>query len=303
MSGELQAAPEGYAAAAAANTPPPAIMPTDVPRAGSIVDNLLATLGAAANIGVPTDNIDAQIGQAERALKAADAETKFPVNEEDSAARLGELTDPNQMTQLVPQLASGVAGAIAGALGGALQPLSQASQQAAQAGQQALQLGMGGLQGDNADVLPEEALGTADDAGEFFSGSGGIGGDGSAGGGVEGTAPTAVLGPPPAPSAATTPASSPTMPTRPSAPETANTPRAGMGAMPMVPPGAVSPTSGSAGDLKADAKRVVVPSVRNGAPVQGRITAAAPEVTKRLAGKPVATRRVVVPDATSGDPS
>lgn len=301
MSGELQAAPAGYAAAAA-NTPPPPILPTEVPRAGSIVDNLLATLGAAANIGVPTDNVDAQAGQAERALKAADAETKFPANEEDSAAQLSGLTDPNQMTPLIPQLASGIAGAIAGALGGALQPLSQASQQAAQAGQQALQLGMGGLQQSDADVLPDEALGTADDAGEFFGGSTGIGGDAGGDGGVEGTAPTAVLGPPPAPSAATTPASSPTMSTRPSAPETANTPRAGMGAMPMVPPGAVASTSGSAGDPKADAKRVVVPSVRNGAPVQGRITAAAPEVTKRLAGKPVTTKRVVVADAASDDP-
>ncbi|OBI44564.1 hypothetical protein A5707_03200 [Mycobacterium kyorinense] len=264
-------------------------MATEVPRPGSIVDNLLATLGAAANIGVPADNAEAQTGQAERALKAADAEAKFPANEEDSAAQLRGLT----------QLASGVAAAVAGALGGALQPLSQASQQAAQAGQQALQLGMGGLQEADTDVLPDETLGG--DADGFFDGSGGTGTDGSGGGGFEGTTPAAVLGPPPAPSAATTPASSPTMPTRPGAPETAAAPRAGMGAMPMVPPGAVPATSRSASDPKVDAKRVVVPSVRNGAPVQGRITAAAPEVTKRLAGKPVTTRRVVVADAASDD--
>ena len=50
-------------------------------------------------------------------------------------------------------------------------------------------------------------------------------------------------------------------------------------------------------DAKADTKRVSVPPVRNGAPVQGRITTAPPlpNVTKLVAGKPVATRRVVAP--------
>jgi len=45
-------------------------------------------------------------------------------------------------------------------------------------------------------------------------------------------------------------------------------------------------------------KRVVPPSVRNGAPVQGRITApqTAPEVVKRVAGKPIASRRILSPD-------
>jgi hypothetical protein len=47
-------------------------------------------------------------------------------------------------------------------------------------------------------------------------------------------------------------------------------------------------------------------SVKNGAPVQGRITNAtkpqtAPEVVKRVAGKPVASRRNLAPDDKPDD--
>ncbi|GBE63605.1 hypothetical protein MFM001_00670 [Mycobacterium sp. MFM001] len=268
MTPELRASPTGYAAAAAANTPPPPIPPTGIPDPGSIVDNLLATLGTAANLGVPSDFADAQAGQEERDLKATDAAAKFPANEQDSASQLAAL----------PQLASGLAGAVAGALGGVLQPLSQAPQQAAQ---QAMQMGMSGLQGNAAmdsDIAPEEVF---DGLNELPSGGGGL--DSS---GFGATVPTAVLGPPPAPSAGTFPASSPTVPVAP-VPSEPSAPRSGTGAVPMMPPAAMPGARGAPNDLKPDTKRVVVPTVRNGAPVQGRITTPLPEVTKRVAGKPI----------------
>jgi hypothetical protein len=76
-----------------------------------------------------------------------------------------------------------------------------------------------------------------------------------------------------------------------------------MGGMPMMPPGAMGGAGGSGGDSKTDTKRVVPPSVKNGAPVQGRIVAAptAAEVVKRVAGKPVASRRILAPDQKPED--
>jgi hypothetical protein len=84
------------------------------------------------------------------------------------------------------------------------------------------------------------------------------------------------------------------------------------GGMPMMPPGAAHGAAGGS-DSKAETKRVVPPTVKNGAPVQGRIATpqAAPEVVKRVAGKPVASRRLLVPedkrdddeDKTGGDKS
>ena len=75
-----------------------------------------------------------------------------------------------------------------------------------------------------------------------------------------------------------------------------------MGGMPMMPPGAMGGAANSS-DSKADTKRVVPPSVKNGAPVQGRITTPqnAPEVVKRVAGKPVASRRILAPDDKRDD--
>jgi hypothetical protein len=68
----------------------------------------------------------------------------------------------------------------------------------------------------------------------------------------------------------------------------------------MMPPGGMAGAGGGAQgkDDKAETKRVSVPSVKNGAPVQGRISTpppAAPTVTKNVDGKPVQTRRIVVP--------
>ena len=50
-------------------------------------------------------------------------------------------------------------------------------------------------------------------------------------------------------------------------------------------------------DDKADTKRISVPAVKNGAPVQGRITTPPPSpvVTKSTDDKKVATRRIVIP--------
>lgn len=306
MTGELKASPPGYGTTGAANTPPPPITPAPVPPPASIIDNLLVMLGLAANAGVPTDNAGAQAGQADRALKTSDAMTKFPANEEQAASQLAALGDPQQMMQMaqqVPQMASSVAQGITSALNGAMQPLNQVPQQVAQVGQQAMQMGMGALQqGTGGGAAAGEAV-----PGELLSAGEGLGGDlldagggAAADAGLVGTAPTAMLGPPPTPSAGTVPASSSTTPppVPPSARDPVTAPRGGMGAMPMVPPGALHGAGGQSNDAKTDTKRVVVPSVKNGAPVQGRISPppATPEVTKRVEGKPVVSRRILLPD-------
>ena len=72
----------------------------------------------------------------------------------------------------------------------------------------------------------------------------------------------------------------------------------GMGGMPMMPPGMHGGAAAAGGkDEKADTKRVTVPVVRNGAPVQGRITSTPPTpvVTKSTDDKKIMTRRIVVP--------
>jgi hypothetical protein len=73
--------------------------------------------------------------------------------------------------------------------------------------------------------------------------------------------------------------------------------------MPMMPPGAMQGAGGAGNDAKPDTKRVVAPAVKNGAPVQGRITTPppSPEVTKRVDGKPVASRRILLPDQKRDD--
>ncbi|MGA7132555.1 MAG: hypothetical protein WBZ15_09495, partial [Mycobacterium sp.] len=126
---------------------------------------------------------------------------------------------------------------------------------------------------------------------------------GGAGGGLASTVPASQLGPPPTPSAGTVPASSQTGPPVPAPPDTAAGARGGMGGMPMMPPGAMGGAGGAGGDSKADTKRVVPPSVKNGAPVQGRIVAppTAAEVVKRVQGKPVASRRILAPDQKAED--
>ncbi|BBY06740.1 hypothetical protein [Mycobacterium noviomagense] len=297
---------EKWLAAHGLNVPPPPITSDPVAPVRSSFDALLAAVGLAANGGDPADNAAAQDGHAEREAKIAEATTKFPANEEQSASKLAGVGDPNQMLQMVqqmPQMATGAAQSAAGALGGLMNPLMQVPQQIAQVGQQAMQAGMGALQhGAGSGAAAAEAL-----PGELLGAGGGLGGGaaelagaaGGAGGALGGTTPTAMLGPPPAPSAGTVPMSSPTPPPVPPSPsEQTGGPRGGMSGMPMVPPGAMHGGGATGNDAKADTKRVVPPSVKNGAPVQGRMVTppSAPEVTKRVHGKPVAARRILAPD-------
>jgi hypothetical protein len=230
------------------------------------------------------------------------------------------------MAQQFPQIASGIAGALAGAVGGALQPLAQLPQQAAQGLQQAMQAGMGLLQqsgGDEADLRLEDIdLATTPSAEDFGIdaddigapggaangaldlGSGGLGGFGATGGGLgplSVTAPTGYLGPPPVPpsSVSTAPSSAPiTSITQPGNAVSHPPIGTGMAGMPLMPPGAMGAAASTDKDEKADTKRVSVPPVRNGAPVQGRLTVPqeAPAVTKKMDGKPVVARRIIGPN-------
>ena len=161
-----------------------------------------------------------------------------------------------------------------------------------QAGMGALQHGAGGAAAAGEEI-PAELLGSTSGAGEL--GGGGAGG-GAGGGGLGATTPTAMLGRFP-PSAGTEPASAHigfTCAEQPSGQATG--PRGAMGGMPMMPPGAMQGGGGAGSDAKPDTKRVVPPAVKNGAPVQGRITTPppSPEVTKRVDGKPVASRRILL---------
>lgn len=67
----------------------------------------------------------------------------------------------------------------------------------------------------------------------------------------------------------------------------------------MVPPGAMQGSNGSDKEHKPETKRVSAPTVKNGAPVQGRLTVPppAPQVVKMVDGKPVATKRIIVPSS------
>lgn len=281
--------------------PPPQIPPDQLATGQSAISQLLRLLGIASNGGDPTDSLDALTGHAERGAKAGDALTKFPANEEESSAKLAGVgsQDPmGQMVQQIPQM-------LAGAIGGLLQPLAQIPQQVAQIGQQAMQAGMGALQhgaGGAAaagEALPGELLGASSGAGELGGGGGGAGG-----GGLGATTPTAMLGPLPAPSAGTEPASAhATSPAPPNSSAATSAPRGAMGAMPMMPPGAMHGAAGTGSDAKPDTKRIVAPAVKNGAPVQGRITTPppAPEVVKRVEGKPIASRRILLPEQQRDD--
>lgn len=278
--------------------------------------------------------------QADPALAQATA----PLTGTGAAATTAAADPASSMAQQLPQAASGIAGALAGALGGALQPLGQIPQQIAQGAQQAMQTGMGLFQqatGAAAAPLEDASLAMeplgedlgdlgAEDLGDLGGdlgagggdlaglgggggelgagdlGGGGLGGGLGGGGLPGGTAPVSMLGPAPIPTASTAPSSSPlTQITPPPAtPATASAPGA-MGGMPMVPPGALGGTGAGEKDAKADTRRVSVPPVRNGAPVQGRLTTppTLPPVVKKDAGGPVVTRRVVVPRKLVDDDS
>lgn len=312
--GQLSANAGQYSAANGMNLAPPPIT-SDPLVAGAVpIEQLLRVLGLAANLGDPKDNSESIEEHAKRDSKTAEAAAKFPAQDEQASAEMKGVAgqgQADQMAQQLPQMASQLAGALAGAMGGVLQPLAQIPQQVAQGAQQAMQAGMGMMQqagGASAQLdkasLSDPALGEfGETPGELGSGGGGSGGGG---GGIGGTSPTAMLGPPPVPSAGTSPSAANTVtpPPRMAAPTSA--PSGGMGGMPMIPPSAMHGAGGSEKDAKADTKRVSVPTVKNGAPVQGRITTpppapSSPQVTKKVDGKPVATKRIILPDRNAVD--
>jgi len=311
MSGDrLNADTDLYGRAAGENGAPPTITSDQLVAGLTPVEQLLQVLGLAANADDFGDTADSVATQAERDIQMiADAEAFAAEDHQASAAMTGiagpdQVTQMAQMTQQIPQLISGIAGAITGALGGALQPLVQIPQQIAQV---ANQTGTGvSPDMDGADTPLMDDFG-ADLGADFGTDPGpdlGGGGGGFGGGGFGGTAPTALLGPPPIPSASTAPAAAPAIPMpAPSTPGTAPSAAGGMAGMPMVPPGAMQGGATGDRDTKSDTKRVSVPPVPNGSPVQGRLTAPQiiPAVTTTIDGKPVATKRIIGLDASKTD--
>ena len=310
MNPKLVAIIEHYAQTHGLNLPPHQIVSDMVASGPSGVEQLLGLMGVTVNSGDPQDNLQAQLGQSQREAGLGYATTQFPATEQASNSNLagvGAGKDPmSEFTQLM-QGATGIGQGLTSSLTGLMQPFTQIAQQIPQQGMQALQavMGVAGKAGAGggaaaAGAVPE-ALGAA--GGAAGEAAGLAGGAGGAGAGL-GTTPASQLGPPPTPSAGTVPASSATQPPVPAAPsDAAAGPRGGMGGMPMMPPGAMAGAGGPGSDNKTETKRVVTPSVKNGAPVQGRIVASptAPEVVKRVAGKPVASRRIVAPDQKPDD--
>ena len=332
--GQLNADVAQYLQAAAANVPPPPITSDPLVTGTTPIEQLLRVLGLAANLGDPADQAESIEEHARREAQMLAAAEEFANQDEQASSDLSTLAGPDPTTQManqLPQLASGTAGALAGAVGGALQPLAQIPQQIAQGAQQALQATMGlfAQTGGTAPLSADDAalaaipleddfdsagtdLGDTGDLSGWVDGGGlgedlgagmgtGAGGFGAGSGGGIGaglTAPMPMLGPPATPSASTAPSSAPTFapPTPPPTPVTAAGPT-GMAGMPMVPPAAMQGAAGPDKDAKTDTKRVAAPTVRNGAPVQGRLTVppVVPVVTSQGEAQPVVTKRVVLP--------
>ena len=292
-----------YLRAAGIDGPPPAIASDALVAGLTPTEQLLRILGLAANADDPADAADSVAQQSDRDVGATESARAFATEDERAGA------DLNGTAAQIPQLIAGIAGAVAGALGGALQSLGQLPQALGQISpaQGANQIEMDGYrEGAEPDLPFDEPFDafTDTDFGDTWAGGGGDGAAGGAGvaggglGGVPGTMATGVLGPPPVPSAGTAPASAPAL--RISPPGTGAAPppaAAGMAGMPLIPPGAMNPATAGDKDAKTETKRVSVPTVRNGAPIQGRLVPppAAPTVVKRVEGKPVATKRVVAP--------
>ena len=292
-----------YLRAAGIDGPPPAIASDALVAGLTPTEQLLRILGLAANADDPADAADSVAQQSDRDVGATESARAFATEDERAGA------DLNGTAAQIPQLIAGIAGAVAGALGGALQSLGQLPQALGQISpaQGANQIEMDGYrEGAEPDLPFDEPFDAFSDTdfGDTWAGGGGdgaAGGTGVAGGGlggVPGTMATGVLGPPPVPSAGTAPASAPAL--RISPPGTGAAPppaAAGMAGMPLIPPGAMNPATAGDKDAKTETKRVSVPTVRNGAPIQGRLVPppAAPTVVKRVEGKPVATKRVVAP--------
>ena len=286
---------DNYLRAAALNAPPPPINSDPLAAGLSPVEQLLRILGLAANADDPQDELESLEAFTERDLAALTAADQFSAQDDTAARQFAAL-------QQLPQLFSGIAAAAGGAVAGFLQPLGQVSQQLTQAGQQVLQ----GLSAAVEPTLLEPAAGLDEVADVFgpdggaalpgdLSGSGGWddpgGSAGSPGGfGPQSTGPAGTLAPPAIPSPGTAPAAGPPAPPPPRA--AAAVPGPIPAGMPFVPP--IAAAGGPDKDDKPEPKRVAVPPVRNGAPVQGRVTMTPPavSVTRTLNGKPVTARRV-----------
>ena len=296
-----------YLRAAGIDGPPPAITSDPLIAGLTPTEQLLRMLGLAANADDPADIADSVARQTERDSAATESARAFAAEDERAGA------DLNSTAAQIPALIAGIAGAVAGALGGVLQPLGQIPQALGQLPQSVAQISGSGMGGDGERAEPDLAFDDAFDEfgdtgrfGDTWTGDGGDGGASAAGGvgagggpgGVPGTAATGVLGPPPVPSAGTAPASAPALRISPPGVGVAGSPAAaGMAGLPLIPPGAMHPAAAGDKDAKTETKRVAVPTVRNGAPVQGRLVPppAAPTVVTRVEGKPVATKRVVAP--------
>ena len=296
-----------YLRAAGIDGPPPAITSDPLIAGLTPTEQLLRMLGLAANADDPADIADSVALQTERDSAATESARAFGADDERAGA------DLNSTAAQIPALIAGIAGAVAGALGGVLQPLGQLPQALGQLPQSVAQISGFGMGGDGERAEPDLAFDDAFDEfgdtgrfGDTWTGDGGDGGASAAGGvgagggpgGVPGTAATGVLGPPPVPSAGTAPASAPALRISPPGVGVAGSPAAaGMAGLPLIPPGAMHPAAAGDKDAKTETKRVSVPTVRNGAPVQGRLVPppAAPTVVTRVEGKPVATKRVVAP--------
>lgn len=284
-----------YLRTAALNAPPPPITSDPLAAGLSPVEQLLRILGLAANADDPQDELEGLEAFTERDLAALSAAEQFGTQDASAAQQFAAL-------QQLPQLFSGIAAAAGGAVAGFLQPLGQVSQQLTQAGQQVLQ----GLSAA-AEPTPLEPADGLDEVADVFGpddgvgapadlrGSGGWddpGGSAGAGGGFgpQSTGPAGSLAPPAIPSPGTAPAAGPPAPTPPRA--AAAVPGPIPAGMPFVPP--IAAAGGPDKDDKPEPKRVAVPPVRNGAPVQGRVTMTPPavSVTRTLNGKPVTARRV-----------
>lgn len=286
---QFSADPDRYLQASALNTAPPPIPSDPLVGGGTPVEQLLRVLGLASNSGDLADDAEGAHGHAQRDIWTTEAAGTFA--EQDSIA-----------AQQLPQLTSGIAGALAGVMTGVLQPLTQIPQQFAQGAQQVMQSASGLLgSSDNVDAAFLDDPAPDADFGDPVEGGGfdGFSAGGSAAPGAGGTVPSAVLGPAPVPSAGTHPSSSAAAPpTQPIVGTPGPVPAGAMTGMPMMPPAGLA-GGGVDRDTKNDTKRLSVPSVRNGSPVQGRITAAStlPVVTTRIDGKPVAARRVRIDEA------
>ena len=296
-----------YLRAASIDGPPPAITSDPLIAGLTPTEQLLRMLGLAANADDPADIADSVARQTERDSAATESARAFAAEDERAGA------DLNSTAAQIPTLMAGIAGAVAGALGGVLQPLGQIPQVLGQLPQALGQLPQSGMGGDGERAEPDLAFDDAFDEfgdtgrfGDTWTGDGGDGGASAAGGvgagsgpgGVPGTAAAGVLGPPPVPSAGTAPASAPALRISPPGIGAAGSPAAaGMAGLPLIPPGAMHPAAAGDKDAKTETKRVSVPTVRNGAPVQGRLVPppAAPTALTRVEGKPVATKRVVAP--------